>query len=408
MRHADSATASGPSGGLVPPLGRTAWLVLGLNLLSCFGSGLTKPFLIVYLHEVRGIGLATAGLLLGSIGLAGLLAMPLAGVLIDRIGPFKAFAAGQVVGGVGTAGFVLADDVTTALIACLLLGASGGITTNGLSTLLAVVVPAQQRGAAFGLGYTTYNIGTGMGALAAGLVLSLGETSAYTTVFLVDGVSFVLFAFVLLTLDRGYRQPRRENPGYRAVLGDRALLVAFVLNTMFWTAALSQTTAAFPAWATGPAGVSTTVVGVAFAVNTAVLAVSQLVVIKRQSRRTTGAAAAGCVFAVSWLLMASAPSPVTLVLAMAVFALAEALLAPTLPAMINDLAPEGVRGRYNAVFNLSTQLGQIAGPAAAGWLLGGGHGVSLLVALAGVCLLAAAGSAFAGKVVPPQANRTEG
>ena len=67
------------TGGLVPPVGRTTWSVLTLNLLSCFGSGLTKPFLIVYLHEVRGIGLGTAGLLLGSIGFAGLLTMPLAG-----------------------------------------------------------------------------------------------------------------------------------------------------------------------------------------------------------------------------------------------------------------------------------------------------------------------------------------
>jgi uncharacterized membrane protein YjgN (DUF898 family) len=31
--------------GVVPPVGRITWLVLALNLVSCFGSGLTKPFL---------------------------------------------------------------------------------------------------------------------------------------------------------------------------------------------------------------------------------------------------------------------------------------------------------------------------------------------------------------------------
>jgi len=42
--------------------------------------------------------------------------------------------------------------------------------------------------------------------------------------------------------------------------------------------------------------------------------------------------------------------------------------------MINDLADEDLRGRYNAVFNLSAQIGQILGPAITGWLLGGGNG----------------------------------
>jgi MFS family permease len=405
--------------GVVPPVGRITWLVLALNLVSCVGSGLTKPFLIVYLHEVRGMGLGTSGLLLASVGFAGLVTMPMAGVLIDRVGPFKAFAAGQVLGGVGTVWFVLATSPLMALVACLLLGASGGITTNGLSTLLAVVVPSGQRGSAFGLGYTTYNIGTGLGAMTAGFVVSFGAATAYTTVFLVDGVSFVLFAVVLLMLERRApaqaRGKRRENVGYRAVLADRGLLAAFVLSSLFWTVALSQTTAAFPAWATGPAEVSTAVVGVALAVNTVVLAVSQLIVLRvsRGRRRTSAAAVAGVVFAVAWLVTTptsggGVAAGWVLILAMAVFAIGEAVLAPALPAMINDLADDELRGRYNAVFNMSTQIGQIAGPAMAGWLLSGGNGVLLLGLLVAGCLLASVSSLAARRIIPGYADRGHG
>jgi Major Facilitator Superfamily len=321
--------------------------------------------------------------------------MPMAGVLIDRVGPFKAFAAGQVLGGVGTAWFVLATSPLMALVACLLLGASGGITTNGLST------------------------GTGLGAMTAGFVVSFGAATAYTTVFLVDGASFVLFAVVLLMLERrAPTQPhgkRRENIGYRAVLADRALLAAFVLSSLFWTVALSQTTAAFPAWATGPAEVSTAVVGVALAVNTVVLAVSQLIVLRvaRGRRRTSGAAVAGVVFAVAWLVMTptsggGVATEWVLISAMAVFAIGEVVLAPTLPAMINDLADDELRGRYNAVFNMSTQFGQIAGPAMAGWLLGGGNGVVLLGLLVAGCLLASVSSLAARRITPDRADRGHG
>jgi MFS family permease len=411
---ADTTANGAAARGLVPAVGRTAWLVLGLNTLSCLGSGLTRPFLIVYLHTVRGIELETSGLLLGSIGVAGLATMPVAGVLIDRIGPFKTFAVGQVIGGVGTAAFVLAASPGTALGACVLLGMSGGITTNGLSSLLAVIVPPGQRGAVFGLGYTTYNVGIGLGALIAGFVVAAGSPYGYTVVFLADGVSFLVFAVALLLLEShapGVASARSvATLGYRKVLSDRALLVSFLLNTLFWTGALSQSTVAFPAWVTGPAGSSTAVVGVAFAVNTAVIALSQLFVIRglRGRRRTTGAAAAGVVFGLSWLLLLTTwqggpQLAVVLVAMLAVFALGEALLAPTLPALINDLAPEQLRGRYNAVFNLSTQIGQIVGPAFAGWLLGGAA-FALPTVLALVCLAAVVLAIGARRIVPIRAD----
>ena len=40
--------------GLVPRLPRLAWLVFGGDALSAVGSGLTLPFLLVYLHQIKG------------------------------------------------------------------------------------------------------------------------------------------------------------------------------------------------------------------------------------------------------------------------------------------------------------------------------------------------------------------
>jgi MFS family permease len=65
--------------------------------------------------------------------------------------------------------------------------------------------------------------------------------------------------------------------------------------------------------------------------------------------------------------------------------LGEALLAPTLPALVNDLAPGELRGRYNAVSTLSWQIGPVLGPALAGLMLGNGHGTALLLLLAAGC-----------------------
>lgn len=61
-------------------------LLIGLAL-SSLGTGLTLPFTLILLHEVRGIALQTTGLLLAVPAVVGLAAVPVSGALVDRVGP---------------------------------------------------------------------------------------------------------------------------------------------------------------------------------------------------------------------------------------------------------------------------------------------------------------------------------
>jgi MFS family permease len=94
--------------GILPDLPPKAWVVLGGDLLSAIGSGLTLPFFVVYLHRVRGIELEVAGMAAATIALASLVGNPTAGVLVDRIGARKTVRVGLVVAAAGTGaiGFV--------------------------------------------------------------------------------------------------------------------------------------------------------------------------------------------------------------------------------------------------------------------------------------------------------------
>jgi len=85
-------------------LPREGKLLLSVIVFEFIGTGLVLPFWVVYLHEVRGFSLPTAGLLLGVQPLAGLLAAGPGGMVIDRFGPrvvlvfaLASAAAGQVV-----------------------------------------------------------------------------------------------------------------------------------------------------------------------------------------------------------------------------------------------------------------------------------------------------------------------
>src|SRR3954447_10175658 len=71
---------------LNPRLPRSVQILQAGGLANSFGNGLAIPFLFIYLHNVRGIDLATAGLIVATNGLVGLAAGPVIGSLIDRVG----------------------------------------------------------------------------------------------------------------------------------------------------------------------------------------------------------------------------------------------------------------------------------------------------------------------------------
>ena len=74
---------------LDPDLPRPVWMLQAGGLANAFGNGFVLPFLIIYLHNVRGISLAVAGLVAAANGAAALVSGPLAGT---PLGPARAEA----------------------------------------------------------------------------------------------------------------------------------------------------------------------------------------------------------------------------------------------------------------------------------------------------------------------------
>ena len=54
--------------GLDPGLSRAVWTLQAGMLVSAVGTGMVLPFLLIYLHNVRGFALTTSGLLSGLSG----------------------------------------------------------------------------------------------------------------------------------------------------------------------------------------------------------------------------------------------------------------------------------------------------------------------------------------------------
>jgi MFS family permease len=158
----------------------------------------------------------------------------------------------------------------------------------------------------------------------------------------------------------------------------------------------SQLNAGMPAYARQVGEVSTRGLGLAFAANTLVIVLLQLVVLQRIEgrRRTRVIAVMSVVWACSWVLLGlsglvpgTAGATLLVAACASVFAFGETLLQPTIPALVNDLAPDRLRGRYNALSSGAFQLAAVIAPPVSGLLIGHALGNAYIGLLVVGCLV---------------------
>lgn len=406
----------------IPQLPNRAWRVLAGDTVAALGSGLVLPFIVVYLRDVRGFDVRTAAFVLSALAVTGLVFGAPAGSLVDRLGPRRMLIASLILCGISSAGFSEVTEPWHAFVAAFFLGLGFAGLWPSTHSLLSSIVGPEHRSDVFAVHYATLNLGIGIGGILGGLLANVSDAGTFELLYRLDAASWFIFAVVLLKMnDIGNRVEHSEEDkeeaagGYRAVLKDRNFIRLFILMALLVTIGYSQLESGFPAYATGgPGGISTRALGMTFAANTFVIVIAQLVVLKfmRGKRRTRGLMAICVLWAVAWSLALlvgqldpSMLKNVGFALVMVIFGLGECLVSPTAPALVNDLAPEALRGRYNAAYSFTFSVGHIIGPAFAGILLGAGLGDELFMVLPVACLAAIFLVKNFEKNIPDEANR---
>jgi MFS family permease len=262
------------------------------------------------------------------------------------------------------------------------------------------------------------NVGLGVGSLA-GAVWAGVMGGGLVVLFWVQAATMLAYTLVVSGLPEPAPEARQASAedgagGYRAVLVDRALRRLLVLIAVLFAAGYAQCNTLVPAYATGDGALAPGALGVVFAANTITVVFAQLFVFRLVAdwRRSHGLALAAATWALAWLIMlvggqlGGGPAGVIAFAAgMAVFGVGETLLSPMLMPLVNDLASEELRGRYNGAAALACTTGFTFGPLVAGVALGAGLGGAFIGALTATCLLAALGAITLERWLPGPANR---
>jgi MFS family permease len=396
----------------LPSLPRAAWQVLAAGSLSAVANGLTYPFLVVYLHRVRDLSLGTAGVAAATIAAAAIAVNLAAGPLVDRLGPRRVVAGMLLVGACGAGTLAFASTVPIALVGSALFCA--GLTTGwvGLQQVIAAVVPQHQRADAFAVQFAILNAGIGIGGLTAGLLVDFDRPETFEAAFLAAAACYLVFVAVLPFVavpPRPAGTGAGRAGGYRAIAADRRFRLVFLVNVVFVGIGVGQIESGFPAFATEVGDATPRILGLAFAADTAVIVLFQVWVTARLRgrRRTRGLMLESVFWAAAWATALAAAwlgAPYLFIAVAVLFACAEMLHSPTIPAIVNDLAPDELRGRYNSAGALSWQTARILGATTSGQLLGLGLGGPLLAGFIGLCGLGALLALKLEHALPPEAN----
>lgn len=354
------------------------------NALNYFGYGLVIPFEIIYLHQFRGFSTSTAGLVLAAIMGTAAVVTPPAGALVDRY-PGKALViVGSLASALGYTGFAFVG-VPWQAFACAIVGGAGiGLAGTASRVLIVTMVTPEQRPASFALSRVAGNLGLGLGATVAGfLIASIQELGSFQALYIVDGLTYVGFALIVLVAVPFARATTAsaagaQRAGFGAVVRDRlfvtvigANIVLLVTGHVFFSNILAPYASAHTP--VGPAGF-----GIIFLVNTVVVVIAQIPAVRvvARMRRTHAFAVASALFAVGLLavlpasLIHSELAATSLLVGVGVvLAIGECFHVIVLGPLVADMAPAHLLGRYLAVFGLSFTVALTLGPAIGGFLL---------------------------------------
>ena len=360
-------------------------MLLGITL-SALGNGLVLPFAFVYFHSVRHSPTSSAGLVFSYGAIVSLSVAPIVGTLIDKWGPKPILIISLIVSAVGYASFSLIRSTSEAFLVITICSLGQSAMWPSQGALNTELTPDHLRERIYGSQFALLNLGLGLGGLASSLVVSIDKPQTFERLYLGDGISFIVYLLVVLTLREvgGRTKAQRAHHatlegGWGDVIRDRVFVKVWIIALFAIFLSYSQLEVGFTSFATTVAGVRPSRLAWAYAVNTAVIAIFQLWVIKKLERlpRAKGLAFATLFWAAAWAVLAIAGvmkefAVPAIILCQFVFAIGEMIWSPIMPAIVNQIAPDHLRGRYNSASTNTWQIGMIMGPASAGVLLGAG------------------------------------
>lgn len=359
--------------------GHARRLIFG-NMINAIGMGLTMTLFLVYLKTIRGFSGGFSGLVLSYSALFAMVINPIVGILIDKYGGRIVLIFGLFIKSIGVFALAFVESKPQVFAVATILAIGDAANWPSQTVCLTRLVEEEARQKVFAFNFMALNLGIGIGGIISSLIVSAGNLLTFQRLYWLDSITYLIYAAIAISLPAwvGQRLDKedKQEGSYLEVFKNKELMKlsrASILLVLFGYASVS---AGLPLFVTTVLGASPKWLGLIWAANCFGIILMQGPMLKWLEKHspTKTLKYVGLIWAASWVLVAlSLVTPWVLVLPLQitssiVFGIGETIWSPTIPTVVNQLIPDHIRGRSNALMSLQWGVAGVMGAPLAGFL----------------------------------------
>jgi MFS family permease len=357
-----------------PPL---FWIVVGTLFIDAIGSTLLFPFFALYITQKFGVGMTQAGILLGMSSLFGLIGSVIGGALTDRFGRRRLILFGLVFSALSSLSFGLAWDVKILYFLVIFVGLLSRVANPAYDAMLADILPEAKRQEAFGITRVAFNYAWILGTALGGLIAA----RSFLALFLIDaGLSLFVASILIIFLPetkpavpsevRQHESLLKTTAGYGVALRDLPYM-SFTLAGMLVLIVYQQQYSSLPVYLLNVHNIDSRSYGTMLAISGLEVVLFQIWISRviRKFPPFLMMMLGSLFFMAGFIMIGFVRGFPLFALAVSIATIGEMILFPTNKALAANFAPEDMRGRYMAVYDLGWTIPATIGPAAAGLIL---------------------------------------
>jgi MFS family permease len=357
---------------------RTFWLVMLGMFIDALGGNLIYPFFGLYITSKYNVGMTEVGLLFTIFAITGLIGSVIGGAITDKFGRKGIILFSLIITAVSTLLFAFAPNLKFIYLAGFVIGFFSSMAGPAHRAMVADILPEEQRIDGFGILRVIANLAVAIGPAIGGFVAA----RSYTVLFIIDIIMSCITAAILFFLVPETKPKTEPTPdkaevreetlvetlsGYFIVFKDRIFMI-YLLASIFYVMAYMNMGTSLPVFLRDVHGLPDAGYGIILSINASMVVLFQFWVTRRVKHFAPMKLMAWgmVIYAFGFSMYGYVGVFWLFITAMVIITIAEILVTPTGQAIVANLSPDDMRGRYMAVFGFSWTIPNAIGPLLAG------------------------------------------
>jgi MFS family permease len=352
------------------------WILVLGTFIDRLGGALLFPFFTLYITQKFNVGMTQVGLIFATFSVSSVVGGFFGGALTDRVGRKSMLLFGLITSGLSSLLMGIVNQIEFFFVVTIIVGLLSNTAGPAQQAMVADLLPEEKRTQGFGILRVVVNLAVTIGPMIGGLLAA----TSFMLLFISDAVASLITAGIVYFVLKETMRPLGEEEqkegigqtlaGYGKVLRDMAL-VWFLAASVLMVLVYMQMNTTLPVYLRDMYGISPREFGYILSLNAGMVVLFQFPITRRISKyRPLVVMTVGTLFyAVGFAMYGVVSAFAAFLLAMVIITIGEMFVAPTGQAIVAQLAPEDMRGRYMAVFGFSWMIPIAVGPLLAGLVM---------------------------------------